>query len=187
MTEEWKDVKGYEGLYQVSNLGRVRSLDAYVKSGRSTTGYRFRKGRILSLRQSDRGYMYVVFGDRKGFQVHRLVALAFIPNPNNLPIINHKDENPSNNTVTNLEWCSHSYNNTYGTAPERRALSMFKPVRCVETDTIYTSVKEASSQTGISDSHIGQVCSGKRYKPDKSHPNGSVRYTAGGYHWEYVT
>ena len=187
MTEEWKDIKGYEGLYQVSNLGRVRSLDTYVKSGRSATGYRFRKGRILSLRQSDRGYMYVMFGDRKAFQVHRLVALAFVPNPNNLPIINHKDENPSNNTVTNLEWCSYSYNNTYGTAQERRTASKSKPVRCIETNTVYTSATEASFQLGILKGHICQVCSGKRCKPDKSHPNGQIRYTAGGYHWEYVT
>ena len=103
--EEWRDIKGYEGLYQVSNEGRVKSLN-YHRQGVE---------QVLKLQITERGYKRVVLCDGvcKIYFVHRLVAEAFIPNPNNFPIINHKDENPSNNIAENLEWCDYKYNNTY--------------------------------------------------------------------------
>lgn len=115
MVEIWKSILGYEGLYEVSNLGRVRSLDRRVSY---TNGQvHIHKGRILKPGVSN-GYMQVHLcnnGSMKQPLVHRLVAEAFIPNPDNLPQVNHKDENPSNNNVDNLEWCTSEYNINYGT------------------------------------------------------------------------
>lgn len=116
--EIWKDVKGYEGMYQVSNLGRVRSLDrVYTYQSNSGKSYtRFFKGQMLTQGHVSK-YLQVALCDRKHTRtpfVHRLVAEAFIPNPDNLPQVNHKDENPENNNVDNLEWCSASYNVNYG-------------------------------------------------------------------------
>ena len=108
MQEIWKDVVGYEGYYQVSNLGRIYSIP------RNHT-----KGGFRKLHLDKDGYARVDLYNKnhkgKLFGVHRLVALAFIPNPQNLPMINHKDENPNNNCVDNLEWCDCKYNNNYGT------------------------------------------------------------------------
>ena len=115
MTEEiWRPVVGYEGLYEVSSYGRVRSLDRYVK-GKS---YRLHKGKVLSPGKNSRGYLSIVLsynGKHKIITVHRLVAQAFLPNPDNFLEINHKDEDKTNNNVTNLEWCDHKYNVNYGT------------------------------------------------------------------------
>lgn len=118
--EEWKDIEGYEGLYQVSNEGRVKSLHREIiyKDGRKKTI----PEKILHNLLSDLGYYHVMLsknGIPKRYKVHRLVAKAFIPNPNNLLIINHKDENPKNNAVNNLEWCTQGYNVRYGTMIER--------------------------------------------------------------------
>ena len=117
--EIWKDVKDYEGLYQVSNLGRVKSLER-----KSWNGYKWfiKKERILKPRPLKAGYLKVSLskdGIVKDFLIHRLVAIAFIPNPNNLPEVNHKDENKGNNRYYNLEWCDGKYNINYGTAIER--------------------------------------------------------------------
>jgi hypothetical protein len=123
MIEEiWKPIVGYEGLYEVSNLGNVRSLDRYfITNG----GYRtFRKGKMLKLTPNPYGYIIVqLWNKQKCYQqgVHRLVAEAFIPNPNNLPVVNHKDEDKTNNCVENLEWCTVKYNTNYGTGIRRRS------------------------------------------------------------------
>ena len=103
MNEEWRDIKGYEGLYQVSNLGRVRS-------------FYNNKGKILKGTPDKDGYLRVALykNGPKKYGIHQLVAKMFIPNPNNLPAINHKDENKQNNTTENLEWCTIAYNNSYG-------------------------------------------------------------------------
>lgn len=117
--ENWRDVRGYEGLYQVSDFGRVRSVPHTVFKGRYGKMYVTEK--ILHQTQT-RGYVYVSLcghGNQKRVRVHRLVAEAFIPNPNNLPQVNHKDENPSNNKAENLEWCTSKYNTNYGTGRER--------------------------------------------------------------------
>lgn len=120
--ENWKPVKNYENLYEVSDCGNVRSLDRVVpyKNGYEKT--QIKKGKMLSQKTDKDGYKSVtlcVNQQMKCFRVHRLVAQAFIPNPNNLPLINHKDENPNNNHASNLEWCDRSYNRTYGTTPEK--------------------------------------------------------------------
>ena len=113
MIEEWRPIPGYEGLYEVSNTGRVRSVDRYVKTCYGS--YRLHKGKVLSPGIRPDGYLVVSLQYRM-FRVHRLVAQAFLPNPDNLPQVNHKDENPGNNNVDNLEWCTAKYNNNFGTA-----------------------------------------------------------------------
>lgn len=118
--EIWKDIEGYEGLYQISNKGRVKSLQREIvyKDGRK----KVLKEKILHNNLNEFGYHNVMLskdGVTKRYKVHRLVAKAFIPNQNNLPIINHKDENKTNNSVENLEWCDQKYNVNYGTMIER--------------------------------------------------------------------
>ena len=118
--EIWKDILGYEGLYQVSNFGRVRSLDRIVKEKNGKN--KFLKGKILKYILVYGGYMVVRLsknGILKNYYVHRLVAQAFLDNPDNLPCVNHKDENPQNNVVSNLEWCDAKYNLNYGTRNKR--------------------------------------------------------------------
>ena len=117
MIEEiWRSIDGYEGLYEVSNTGLIRSLDRFV-------GNRNRiKGKILSIKIEKNGYCSVAlfkYGKMKRYLVHRLVARAFIPNPDNLPQVNHKNEDKSNNNVDNLEWCSIEYNINYGTRTQK--------------------------------------------------------------------
>lgn len=155
--EIWKDIKGYEGKYQVSNMGRVWSVRAQ---------------RCLSPDKSN-GYCRVQLhaknGKIKKELVHRLVALAFIPNPNNLTIVHHKDANTMNNTISNLAWVTAIQNNT----DKHRMKLVQKQVLCVETNQHYNSIKEAAADKGICASHIGEVCKGKRK-------------TCGGYHWCFV-
>ena len=112
MEEIWKDIEGYEGLYQISNLGRVKSL--------GNTHYK--TTRILVVYKNKNGYCGINLckkGKVTKYRIHRLVATAFIPNPNNYPEVNHKDENKSNNRVDNLEWCTHHYNSIYNELPKR--------------------------------------------------------------------
>lgn len=126
--EVWKDVVGYEGFYQVSNYGNVRSVDRIVQCSNSK---RFYKGRSISRCVDDKGYARVllsVSGKHESCQVHRLVAKAFIDNPDDLPEVNHKDENPLNNHCDNLEWCSKVYNLEYGTGRARSIQSHMKRV-----------------------------------------------------------
>ena len=127
MIEEWRPVVGYEGLYEVSNTGRVRSVDRYVKTCYGS--YRLHKGKVLSPGIRPDGYLVVSLQYRM-FRVHRIVAEAFLPNPDNLPQVNHKDEDKSNNRVDNLEWCTAKYNNNYGTARIRAKESAIKNGYC---------------------------------------------------------
>ena len=124
--EEWKDVVGYEGLYEVSNLGRIRSIDRKV---RYKDSYRTVKGVYIKQISEIYGHLIVKLckeGKKKQYYVHRLVAQAFIPNPNNLPCINHKNEIPYDNRVDNLEWCTVLYNNTYGTRTQKEIETKIK-------------------------------------------------------------
>ena len=166
--EIWKEIDGYDGKYEVSNYGRVRSL----KRWRSTNF------RILKNALTHRGYYSVSLsknGKVKNYLVHRLVAASFIKNPLNLPQINHKNENKTDNCASNLEWCTNAYNMNYGTRLARQIGKNSKAVICCETGIIYNSLAEASRQNPpIRQGNITLCCQGK----NKS---------AGGFHWKYYT
>jgi hypothetical protein len=155
--EEWRDVKGYENLYQVNRKGEVRS---------SHKGY----WEKLSAGIADRGYRHFLLhkdGKRKNVRGCRLVAEAYIPNPDNLPFVNHKDENPTNDCVDNLEWCTCEYNNTYGTLKERQSMNNPKnrPVCMLEPDGTlvreFRNMNEAAKYISGNHSCISRCCSGK--------------------------
>lgn len=160
MKEIWKDIDGYEGLYQVSNLGRVKSLP---RNGTVKTE------KIMRLTRTPKGYLNVCLTKSKHQnpqRVHRLVAKAFIPNPYALPQVNHKDEDKTNNKVSNLEWCDNRYNCTYNGREKKVATKLCRKVRCIETGIVYDSILQASADTGIVKSNIIHVCQGK-YKQIK--------------------
>lgn len=118
--EIWKDIQYYEGFYQVSNTGKVRSCDRTIVD--SIGRKHFYNGQVLTPMVVAGGYLEVNLSrgdERKPFHIHRLVAQAFLPNPKNLPCINHIDENKQNNAAQNLEWCSYKYNTNYGTCMGR--------------------------------------------------------------------
>ena len=174
MEEIWKPVRNYEGLYEglyeVSNTGKVKSLN-YRKTG---------KERILKTYDNGHGYLFVVLskeGNREQPLVHVLVATAFLPNPNNLPEVNHNDEDKTNNCVENLEYCSKLYNINYGTGIKRRAEKRSKPVFSVDKESglimWWQSAHEADRCTGISNGNIIKCCQGKQK-------------SAGGHIWFYA-
>lgn len=143
MEEVWKDINGYEGLYQVSNCGRVRSL-------------KYGKQRLLKQAISKDGYLYVVlYKDRtnKHHYVHRLVATEFCLGANEFRDINHLDKDRANNYYKNLEWCSHQHNTRY---------SLCKKVRCIELDITFDSLDEAAEYVNGSKGNISSCALGKR-------------------------
>ena len=162
--EIWRDVVGYEGLYKVSTEGNIKSI---------------RRNKLLSLETNKAGYKKISLYNktRKCYSVHRLVAETFIPNPENLPCVNHKDENKSNNCVDNLEWCTVEYNNTYGTRLERMSRTRSKTIiqLSLEGDFIreWDSASEVARVLGYNQSNICSCCNNKRK-------------TAAGYKWKYV-
>ena len=129
MKEEWRPVKGLEGHYEISNLGRVKSCRRYILATnfKGNTYKRLVHERILKSADNGKGYEHVLFyykGRQMCKYVHRLVAEAFLPNPDNLSDVNHKDQNTSNNVLSNLEWLSHFDNNNYGDRNERISKSL---------------------------------------------------------------
>ena len=172
--ETWKSIAGYEGLYEVSDLGRVKSLW-------------YGKEKILKPQKNTGGYLHVDLykdGKVKHTLVHRIVADTFIPNPNNLKTVNHKDEIKSNNSASNLEWMSLEDNLNYGTHNKRVSEaninhpSLSKKVKMLEKKTgellaTFPSTNEADRVTGIYKSCISECCNGKRK-------------SAGGYVWRYI-
>ena len=172
MTEIWKDVVGYEGLYQVSNLGRVKSLPRYDTVGR------YHSGTILSDCDNGNGYRVVGFnvnGKQKMFTIHRLVATTFIPNLNNYGYVNHIDGDKSNNRVDNLEWCTASENMEHAVKLGLHYHFGRKKILCVETGVVFDSIKDAENWVGVKGSRISSVCNLKRGCK-----------TCGGYHWRYA-
>lgn len=177
------------GIYQVSNLGSVRSLTRKVNT---FNGFRITQGKILKPLKANNGYYRIDLKQHqknKYISIHRLVAETFIPNPNNLPQVNHKDNNPANNRADNLEWCTQSYNIKYaykygnakptsgcfekGNIPHnRRKINQYSKNK--ELIASYISIKEASNCTHIKRTAINN-CLSKRCK------------TSGGYIWEYAT
>lgn len=156
MSEEvWRNIDGYEGLYQVSSDGRVKSL-------------KWNKERILKPIADRYGYLRVTLyagGKQKNATVHRLVCQAFHKNHDNKPCVNHIDENKTNNTASNLEWCTYEDNNNHGTHNKRIAKTKNKPVaQCTkegELIKIWSSLTEVGRQTGFSQSSISKVALGK--------------------------
>lgn len=166
----WKTVKGYEGLYEVNNLGEVRSLK---RNGNRHFGIGTYGGIVLK-QISNGKYMRVSLckdGNEKNHTIHRLVAEAFIDNPDNLPMVNHKDENPFNNKVENLEWCDAKYNTNYGTAVYRRAKAHSISDKCIRIlqytiDGIFVkewiSASAAARGLNASQGNIWSCCNGNR-------------------------
>jgi len=179
MEEIWKPIAGCESLYEVSNFGRVRSFDRYVRTFNGNQSY-FKKGVELSQHITSSGYMYVnlqIDKVRKHADVHRLVAFAFVPNPSNFKEVNHIDENKLNNLYTNLEWCTRKYNMNYGTRNYRATICRSKKVEQLsikgEHIAYFDSANEAMRSTNISQGTISKVCAG-------------ICKTAGGYVWKYA-
>lgn len=147
--EIFKDIKGYPN-YQISNMGRVWSI---------------KRQKYLKPVINDKGYcvvlLYSINGKRKQEYIHRLVALAFLQNPDNLPTVNHKNEIKADNRVDNLEWMSVIDNNNYGTRLERIAEKKRKPVVIVETGEVFKSVKDCAEAIGVLPSTVSGVLSGR--------------------------
>ena len=190
MREEYRDIKGFEGYYQVSNLGIVKSLERKVWCGRGRGYYKTIPEKILKAGDDGSGYLQVVLckgGKDKPCKVHRLVAEAFLENPDNLPDINHIDENSHNNNVNNLEWCTRKYNINYGTRNIRAGKSNSKAntnnpklsIAVISINKIsgliteFPSTMEAERVLGIDHSHIVKCCKGRQK-------------SAGGFYWMYA-
>jgi len=170
--EQWKPIEGYEGLYEISNYGNVKSLSRYRQNRHS--GYIMPEQ--MRKHQLDKdGYLIVSLwkDDKlKTHKIHRLVAIHFIPNPNNLQEINHKDENKTNPRADNLEWCTRKYNMNHGNCPTKigntisKICKHRKPVEKINKFTgqiiaIYESVKDAGVNNGYARETIRDVCMGK--------------------------
>ena len=165
--EHWKAIAGFEGIYEISDQGRVKSL-------------KYGKEKILKPWNDGWGYLKINLckdGHVKMLKIHRLVAEAFVQNPNNLDTVNHKDEVKTNNVASNLEWMSQKDNNNYGTRNKRIAEALSKQVQMFDKSTgellaTFPSLAEAERVTGIDDGNISQCCLGKLK-------------SAGGYVWKY--
>lgn len=175
MSEIWKDVVGYELQYQVSNLGNIRSKNRVVidSLGRKRT----LKSREMSIQTSRNGYKQIVLhkdGEIKTCLVHRLVAEAFIPKTEaNKNEINHKDEDKSNNSVDNLEWCDREYNVNFGTRTEKTSKKVYQYTKDKKKVNEYQSAWEAHRQLGYDQGNLCRACNG-------------VQKTAYGYIWSYT-
>lgn len=169
MIEEWRDIENYEGIYQISNKGRVKSFKKHYN----------KNGKIIKAIRIKNGYYNVVLcvnGTKHKEYIHRLVAKAFISNPNNYPFVNHKDENPSNNCVNNLEWCTQKYNMNYGSLLEKhkresKAILQYD----LENNFIKKWSSIASAERKLNISHCNIVAC---LKERRKH--------AGGYIWKYA-
>lgn len=181
IAEIWKDIQGYEGLYQVSNLGRVKSLGRFVINPLVPKGYSWHPERILKGRNDTKGYLRVVlYKDQmsKGFKVHRLVAVAFIPNSENKPEVDHINRDKIDNSVNNLRWVSHkeNMNNSltidflFSIAKSGKNHPRARAIRNIDTKEIFDTVKQASKRYGVSHGAIiyaiknNRKCSGCKWE-----------------------
>jgi hypothetical protein len=182
MEEKWMPIKGFEGIYEVSSLGRVKSLPRLDSRGNRVPEL------IMKQRESNCGYSRVFLtlkGKQKPFSVHRLVAQAFIPNPNGFPQVNHKNENKSDNRAENLEWCTAKYNSCYGTRISRLSRNLQKEIIQYTLDgkevARYKSLKDAAKAIGAK--YVGGIGVAANRYVDK---HGSTHQTAYGYRWEWA-
>lgn len=164
MQEEWRDIPEFKGLYQASNLGRIRSL---------------KTGIVMIPQINHKGYHRLLLmkaGKAYSRLIHRLVASAFIPNPMSLPQINHKDENKTNNNISNLEWCTNIYNHNYGTRNARVSVANSRPVLSINKHgyiSLYPSALVASKLLGVNPASVTHACQ-------------SGIATLKGYKWRYA-
>ena len=175
--EVWKDINEFKGYYQVSNFGRIKSLFRYAKV---KNGFRSVPEKILKPKIDKDGYLHVVLQkDRKlkYLAIHRIVADTFIDNPNNLPHVNHKNENKQDNRVENLEWCTEQYNCNYGNRNKKLSKSKYKAINqySLKGDLIkeWESGISIEKETGFNKKNISACCRG-------------VRKTAYGYIWKFA-
>lgn len=181
MEEIWKDIPGFEGLYKVSNFGRVKKLAKtriYNNGTRTVIPEHFIKATA-----NNRGYLNVPLysnNERYTKKVHRLVAEVFLDNTDDKPYVNHINGNKADNRVENLEWCTPSENNIhrYNVLCKRKCGPSGKRVRCINTGTVFESISAASRATGIPTGNISKACTKKAYR-------GYIRHTAGGKRWEF--
>lgn len=190
LVEIWKPVVGYEGIYEVSNMGRVKSLDRLVKRNNH---FDRKKGRILSPSINSLYPMVRLSknGEHKSTFLHRIIAIAFIPNPNNKPQVNHIDGNKHNYSISNLEWCTQSENNAHAFATglkfvtdkqrifmrnrevkNKKSVIMINPQNGLVEK--FNSIADAGNKTGIFWTNISKCCNGKQKK-------------AGGYEWRFAS
>lgn len=160
--EIWADIKGYEGHYQVSSFGRIKSFCG-------------KKEHILTQHDHKTGYLYVTLskkGQAKQYRINRLVADAFLDNKDNLPIVNHKNEIKTDNNVLNLEWCTYKYNNNYGTKLEKVSKKVGQYKKDGTLVKIWQSLSDAK-RAGYNGGNISSCCNG-------------LRKTHGGYKWSFI-
>ena len=154
--EIWKDIKGYDGKYQISNKGNIKNV---------------KRNKLLKI-QFNKNYKCIHLvgtdGKIKNYTIHRLMAQSFIPNPDNLSCVNHKDENKLNNSLDNLEWCTKKYNCNYGTAIERTKKQNQKTLLQYDLNNNFikewNGLNECAKSLNVSASHISQCCNNKRNK-----------------------